>query len=184
MRQIDEDDGVKFILGYVQKYRGHADARRFVLGYTEAECEEAFEFYMARRRSPMTGRKSLSKSNLHGEMFKFYREHIYPLPPPRFNQMLVFMISSGKCMPNSAWSQANGRLDMKQASTMCAMWLFMHHPDEATPENVATLFTKSEDALDDSRYVGTPFLDLCEQAKHRREELHDTNGDFWRRLVH
>jgi hypothetical protein len=39
LRQIDEDDGIKFILGYVQKDRGFQHYERWVFGYTETELE-------------------------------------------------------------------------------------------------------------------------------------------------
>lgn len=54
IRRVDEADGTKFMLGYVQKDRGFSHYVERSLGYTDEEKKEAREFYSAKHHSPLT----------------------------------------------------------------------------------------------------------------------------------
>ena len=110
-------------------------------------------------------RRSLNKNNLLAEMFKWYKENLYPLAPPKFIQTLKYMLHSGEYMPNPQFAQMYTRYNYTAAALL---WKYMFFPESATEEEMTTLFLKEKDVEMDARYESMPLLDAKEHAREAR----------------
>ena len=55
--------------------------------------------------TPDHGKVELTPKNLHKQLFKFYKEHFYPIaPPPSFRHIAMWALQSGQFILNWQFS--------------------------------------------------------------------------------
>ena len=197
LRHITERDGVKYIMGYVQKDEGAGHYERISYNMSVEEMSEGKEFYNARKKTPLTTAYRLDPKNLHTEAFKWYRHYMYPIPPPNLNQTVLYMVTSGMYLPCTRWTLGglSNSMDWPAAQQL---WTMMHFPESTNANDVArTLFRQSDPG--DPIYGEMNWAEVQMQVKSMRDcqlqadaqfdtqDMHDTataqaydeSQDFW-----
>ena len=197
LRHITERDGIKYIMGYVQKDEGAGHYERISYNMSVEEMSEGKEFYNARKKTPLTTAYRLDPKNLHTEAFKWYRQYMYPIPPPNLNQTVLYMVTSGMYLPCTRWTLGglSNSMDWPAAQQL---WTMMHFPESTNANDVArTLFRQSDPG--DPIYGEMNWAEVQMQVKSMRDcqlqadaqfdtqDMHDTataqaydeSQDFW-----
>ena len=141
---IVEHDSMLVLAGYCMKDQGKFHFRIRSKGFTKAYLQKAYEAYQVRLRSPLRNRKSLNQSNVVNEAYIFYKENIYPIPPPNINTVLTYMVNSGLYMPSSVWATKKD-FDLTKAQVL---WQMMLAPKRTQPGDSALLFFSAGDPHD------------------------------------
>ena len=177
---IKEHSDKHLLTGYVLKDKGKSHFRLLAHGFEREFMDKCYQDYQDRLRSPTTKMKSLNYTNTVNEAYLFYKEWIYPLPPPSLNTTFTHMIASKGYIPSAVWATSKD-FDLLKAEVL---WSMMVEPGRVQPGDTARLFFGAGAPLDPS-YDGRSLSSIKEDAIARRDALleDDPEVDF-NDLVH
>jgi len=173
-RIITELDGLKYMLGYVSKYRRFADYKEFSHGFSREEIEAGQEHHDARATSPMRKQRVINQNNAHTEAWAFYQKYFNPMVVPTFTWMLTAMLQSGEYIFGSMWAKMNVRYDQESAE---ALWSMMHCPGAVKPGDVSALMFGRGDP-GDVEYDGVSFELAARRAQEVRADRAEAELEF------
>ena len=107
LKPFGEDQTRKWMLGYVQKDKGLSHYRFCSHGFSESECVEAYTYYQENKLSDdLKDRRVFSMRHAAPSSYKFYQQHLSPLPCDKLRTM-PFMMNSGKWRFTDTFNSCN-----------------------------------------------------------------------------
>jgi hypothetical protein len=99
------------------------------------EIQEAANEYIAQSNDPFKMRIPITTSIFLTLAHRFYLENYDGLPPPGINQILTYMVQSGRFLPHPMFARVTQRLNHTSATIL---WQIVHNSAQVNPMDVST----------------------------------------------